>query len=508
MGRSVGYCCPGGQRAAGSALCAVHPVDPRPLGHPARQVLRSGGGQWTESRVCVPAAGDMTGVELPLLGVFGEQRFLEAFSADRTIQAWLAVEMALAQAQAECGVIPASAAEAIRRELEAVEIDRESLDEGTRLVGYPILPLLQQLGRRNPDVAAWLHFGATTQDIMDTGMILLLRDVCGAIAAAGAKLGDDLAALAEAHRDTPMAGRTHGQQAVPITFGMKVAGWLEELGRSLVRLGEAREAAEVVQLYGAAGTSAAYGALSAATRRSAAGILGIGCDDVPWHSVRDRLAAVAASLGVLATAAGRIALEVIDLARSEIAEVREGGGRLAGASSTMPQKANPILSETIVGLSGMAGALSAVPLRAMAGRHERPAGEWQMEWDSLPLLVAYTGSAVARCGDLIAGLDVDTERMGANLEVDGGLIMAEALMIQLAPRLGRHEAHEVVYDLSAQTRATGTSLADAARAYAAEQGFDEDLHLEPADYLGEAEAIVTTAVERWRTTHRPHSTGP
>ena len=445
---------------------------------------------------------------LPLLGVFGEPRFLRAFSVDRTINAWLEVEVALARAQAEHGVIPASAAEAIRRELEAVEIDRELLAEGTRLVGYPILPLLQQLGRTHPEVAAWLHFGATTQDIMDTALVLLLRDVCGDIAATGAELGDGLAALAEAHRTTPMAGRTHGQQAVPITFGMKVAGWLEEFGRSLVRLGEARAAAEVVQLYGAAGTSAAYGPLSAETRRTAAGILGMGCDDVPWHSVRDRLATLAASLGVLAAATGRIALEVIDLARSEIAEVHEGGGRLAGASSTMPQKANPILSETIVGLSGMACALSAVPLRAMTGRHERPAGEWQMEWDSLPLLVAYTGSAVARCGDLVEGLHVDAEAMAANLEVDGGLVMAEALMMQLAPRLGRQEAHEVVYDLSAQARAAGTSLADAAGAYAREQGFGEDLHLGPAEYLGEAEAVVTTAVERWRTTHRPHSTSP
>ena len=180
---------------------------------------------------------------------------------------------------------------------------------------------------------------------------------------------------------------------------------------------------------------------------------------------------------------------------------------LAGASSTMPQKANPILSETIVGLGGMACALSAVPLRAMTGRHERSAGEWQMEWDSLPLLVAYTGSAVARCGDLIGGLHVDAERMAANLEVDGGLIMAEALMMQLAPRLGRHEAHEVVYDLSARARATNISLAEAARAYAAEQDLGEDLRLEPADYLGEADAIVTTAVKRWRDNHRPHIAG-
>ena len=445
-------------------------------------------------------------VDLPLLGVFGEPRFTEAFSADRTIEAWLEVEVALARAQAERGVIPTSAAEAIRRELGAVEIDRELLDEGTRLVGYPILPLLQQLARTDPEVASWLHYGATTQDIMDTAVVLLLRDACEDIAAAGAELGDRLAALAEAHRETPMAGRTHGQQAVPITFGMKVAGWLEEVGRSLVRLGEARAAAEVVQLYGAAGTSAAYGPSSAGTRRRAAELLGLGCDDVPWHSVRDRLAAVAGALGVLAAATSRIALEVIDLARSEIAEVREGGGRLAGASSTMPQKANPVGSETIVGLSGMACALSAVPLRAMTGRHERAAGEWQMEWDSLPLLVAYTGSAVARCGDLVGGLGVDAERMAANLEVDGGLIMAEALMMQLAPRLGRQEAHDIVYDLSARARAAGTSLVEAARAYAAERGLGEDLHLEPADYLGEAEATVTTAVERWRDTHRPQAT--
>ncbi len=445
----------------------------------------------------------MTGVELPLLSVFGEQRFAEAFSADRTIMAWLDVESALAQAQAEHSVIPASAAEAIRRELASVKLDLEELKEGTRLVGYPILPLLQQLGRTHPDVAAWLHFGATTQDIMDTALVMLLRDACSAIAEVGVELGDALAGLAETHRATPMAGRTHGQQAVPISFGMKVAGWLEEVARSLVRLGEARGAAEVVQLYGAAGTSAAYGPLSAETRRRAAEILGLGCDHVPWHSVRDRLADVAAALGVLAAALSRIALEVIDLARSEIAEVREGGGRLAGASSTMPQKANPIVSETIVGLSGMATALTAVPLRAMTGRHERSAGEWQMEWDSLPLLVAYTGSSLARCGDLIGGLHVDTERMAANLDLDGGLVMAEALMIRLAPLLGRLEAHDAVYDLAAAARGSGVPLAEAAGPFLAERGLAEQVRLDPAGYLGEAELIVDTAVERWRSTHRP-----
>lgn len=447
--------------------------------------------------------GAVTGLELPLLGVFGERRFIEAFSAERTVQAWLEVEVALARAQAEGGVIPASAAEVIRRELESVEIDRGSLDDGTRLVGYPILPLLQQLGRRHPDVAAWLHYGATTQDIMDTALVLLLREACNGIGGVGAEVGDTLASLAETHRATPMAGRTHGQQAVPITFGMKVAGWLEEVGRSLVGLGEARVAAEVVQLYGAAGTSAAYGPLSADTRRRVAEILGLGCDDMPWHSARDRLATVAATLGVLAAALSRIALEVIDLARSEIAEVHEGGGRLAGASSTMPQKANPILSETIVGLSGMACALAAVPLRAMTGRHERSAGEWQMEWDSLPLLVAYVGSSLARCGDLVAGLDVDTERMTANLEIDGGLIMAEALMIRLAPLLGRQEAHDAVYDLSAAARTSGVPLAEAARSFLADRGLADQVDLEPDSYLGEAEAITDAAVERWRTVRRP-----
>ncbi len=443
---------------------------------------------------------------LPLLGVFGEPRFTEAFSPDRTVAAWLDVEVALAQAQAAHGVIPNSAAEVIRRELRAVEIDYEELNEGARLVGYPILPLLQQLARTSPDVAAYLHFGATTQDIMDTAVVLLLRDACTDLAAVGTTLGDTLATLAAAHRATPMAGRTHGEQAVPITFGMKVAGWLEEVGRSLVRLEEARAAAEVVQLYGAAGTSAAYGPMSTETRRTAAQILGLGCDDVPWHSVRDRFAGLAGALAVPAAAASRVALEVIDLARSEIGEVREGGGRLAGASSTMPQKANPILSETIVGLSEMACALSAVPLRAMTGRHERSAGEWQMEWDSLPLLVAYTGSAVARCSDLVTGLHVDAERMAANLNVDGGLIMAEALMMYLAPLLGRNEAHDAVYDLSAEARAAGIPLAEAARAFLAERGLDEDFRLDPKDYLGEAEAIVDTAINRWQTTHRSQAT--
>lgn len=437
---------------------------------------------------------------LPLMAAFGEPKFIDLFSASRTVAAWLDVEVALARAQALHGVIPRSAADRIERELRSVEIDHVLVVEGSRKVGYPILPFLEQLVQTDPQVASYVHFGATTQDIMDTALVLQLRGACDEITATCVVLGDALATLAVAERNTVMAGRTHGQQAVPITFGMKVAGWLEEVRRGLVRLDEARGSMEVIQLYGAAGTSAAFGPMSTATRKSVAEILGLGCDDMPWHSVRDRLFGLISALVVLGSATGRIAREIVDLARNEIGEVQEAEGRLSGASSTMPQKANPVLSEAIVGLSEMACTLSAAPLRAMTGRHERPAGEWQMEWDSVPLIVMYAGSALSRGIDLIEGLRVNRERMKANLDVDGGLLMAEALMMKMAPLIGRSEAHELIYDLVGNARVGGVSLAHAVRPILEEHGVSEEFSLDGEEYLGEAEAIVSTAVGRWYET--------
>ncbi|CAN5616413.1 adenylosuccinate lyase [soil metagenome] len=441
---------------------------------------------------------------LPLLETFGDAAMHAVFSEQAALRAWLEVERALAGAQADVGLLPRSAAEAIREDLAAADLAPGELAEGTRHVGYPILPLLQAIGRSaRPEVRAYLHWGATTQDIMDTGLALQLREALARIDTLERDLGSVIALRAVEHRDTVMAGRTHGQQAVPTTFGAKAASWLDELTRHHRRLEELRPRLLVVQLFGAGGTGAALGEAGASVRRRLAERLGLGSVDVPWHTSRDSLAE---ACFVVAGASGlcvRIAREVIDLARTEIGELREAVTHGRGASSTMPQKSNPILSEAIVGLGTVAATQLPGAWAAMQPRHERAAGEWQVEWDVIPTLFANAAGALARTTEMLEGAAVEARRMRANLEAEGGLIMAEALMMALAPASGRARAHDLVYDLCLHARAQGRSLREVAEAE-----LEPDLVkrlppiasiLDPLAYLGEVGAIVDGAVRAWES---------
>jgi 3-carboxy-cis,cis-muconate cycloisomerase len=425
---------------------------------------------------------------LPLVDVFGDDVVLEHFSERALVETWLEFERALAAAQADLGTIPEEAAEAIAAEATADNVDLRRLREQTRVVGYPILPLLEQIsGASSPDVAQYLHWGATTQDAMDTGLALTLARVFDRIEALLLALGDAVAAKMQEHRGKLMIGRTHAQPAVPITFSGKLAVWLSELTRHLGRSRAAREGIAVVQLFGAAGTAAALGPGSRELRRRVAARLSLGTADVPWHAARDGLAAAGCALAALAATCGKIGREVIELSRPEIGELREAGGHHRGASSTMPQKANPIDSEAVVGLSILAAQQVPALLAAMQGTHERSAGEWQAEWDAIPLVAAAAAGAVAGAGRVVEGLHVDAERMRANLDADD-LVMAEAAMMALAPTLGRSAAHDAVYDACMKARAEGRSLADVLGGGAT---------LDPAQYLGESDEIVTSALESW-----------
>jgi 3-carboxy-cis,cis-muconate cycloisomerase len=439
---------------------------------------------------------------LPLLETFGDAAMHEVFSEEAAIRAWLEVEMALAEAQADLGVIPEAAAAAIREDLAGLRLAPGTLAEGTRHVGYPILPLLQAAGRAaRPEVRAWLHWGATTQDIMDTGLALQLRDAVLRIEALEHDLGSALVRLATEHRGTIMAGRTHGQQAVPTTFGAKAAGWLDELTRHHRRLRELRPRLLVVQLFGAGGTGAALGASSPAVRRRLAERLGLANVDVPWHTSRDGIAEVCFVVAAASGLCVRIAREVIDLARTEIWEVREAITHGRGASSTMPQKANPILSESIVGLGTISATQLPAAWAAMQPRHERAAGEWQVEWDVVPALFSTAAGALARTSEMLSGAVIDAERMRANLDAEGGLIMAESLMMALAPECGRARAHDIVYDLCVSARRQGRPLREVVEA---ELPADLAARLppiasivDPQAYLGETGAIVDAAVKAW-----------
>lgn len=446
-----------------------------------------------------------------LLDTFGDPAMAEVWSETATVRAWLDVERALAAAQAELGLIPASAATAIAERIDTLDLAPGALDEGFRHVGYPIVGLLAAVGRdAGPEVGAWLHWGATTQDIMDTGQVIQLRAAFERLEELLVGLGDHASELAAVHRDTLMAGRTHGQQAVPTTFGAKVATWLAELARQLDRLRVARPRVLMVELFGAGGTSAAMGPDAGRVRHAVAGILGLEAVDVPWHVARDGIAEACFLAASIASTCVRIAREVADLARTELGEVSEPLTPGRGASSTMPQKANPIMSEVVIGLGTIALAQVPAALAAMQPRHERATGEWQVEWDVLPLLCCLASSALIATTTVIAGLHVDAERMRRNLEHDGGLIMAEALMMALAPTTGRAEAHHLVYEASAQARLDGRSLRDVV----AERLPDDlaavlppvDVLLDPARYVGEAGAIVDAATSDWIRRRVPPAT--
>lgn len=443
---------------------------------------------------------------LPLLGFFGDPQVEECFTLDAYIEGWLVVECALARAQARLGLIPEVAAAEIERAATRENVDLERLRADTRVVGYPILPLLTQLAEVGPaTVGDFLHWGATTQDIMDTGLVLQLGRALDRIEALTVRLGDCLGEKAEEGSAVAMVARTHGQPAVPTTFGAKVAVWLSEVQRHLERLQAARERALVVQLFGAAGTSAAFGERSEILRRAIADELHLGCVEIPWHTARDSLAEVGFVLAAIAATCGKIGREVIELSRPEIGELREApAGGLRGASSTMPQKANPINSEVAVGLSGVAAQLVPTLLAAMQAPHERGAGEWQLEWDVLPTVCLAAAGGLQSAVQIMTDLQIHKARMSANLESDGMTLMAEAAMMALAPLMGRHTAHTTVYDACLATRERGVDFGRALReAVGDDVRVDFDAVLDPRRYLGSTVRIVAAALERWRT--RPGS---
>jgi len=450
-------------------------------------------------------------VFMPLVERAGDDEIIRLFSEESHVAAWLEVERELALVQAELGVIPREAAAAIQTAAVPEHIDLIQLGEGTVLVGYPILPLLEQVGRISQDAARYIHWGATTQDIMDCGLALVASRALDRMQVLVHELGNALATTAERHRLTVMPCRTHAQPAVPITFGMKLAVVLSELTRHSERLRGVRNRIAVVELFGAAGTGAALGPTSRAVRQRLAERLGLAATDVPWHTARDAVAETGFVLAALASTCGKLAREVVELSRPEIGEVQEAGGRHRGASSTMPQKTNPIASEVVIGLSALAAQHVGGLLRSMQGTHERAAGEWQIEWDALPLLFVTASGAVAEARRLVEGLRVFPERMRANLDSDGATIMAEAAMMALAPVVGRSAAHDLVYDASARARAGGVTLQEALREVLREARDDDltalleagDLPLSPHDYLGEADEIVASALGAWH-----HITSP
>ncbi|MCS7476891.1 lyase family protein [Umezawaea endophytica] len=434
----------------------------------------------------------------------GDEEQVEVFSELGAVESWLAAERALARAQAEHGVISEADADAVARAAVVGTLDLDALWATARTVGYPILGLVRQISAALPDGPdGRVHYGATTQDVMDTGLALQMARSVAALDRRLGQVGDALASRVVEHARTVMAARTHAQQAVPTTFGATLGTLLAQFTRQRARLAQAVPRIAVVSLFGAGGTAAALGPRSAAIRASMARELGLAHTDVPWHVDRDGVAEFGWLCTTITATCARLARNVVDLSRTEIGEVFEPFESHRGASSTMPQKVNPISSEIVIGLTGAAGALVSSLARAQEAGHERSAGEWQTEWQVVPQLAVLAGSALTETLTVVRGMRVDADRMRANLEQDGGSVMAEAWMISLAAVMGREHAHDLVYEASARARRANRALADVLPEVADERGRRDllpDPPLTADDYLGEAVRIADAAVSGWSAT--------
>ena len=383
-------------------------------------------------------------------GLFGSERMRALFEERALLQRWLDYEAALARSQASLGLVPAAAAAEITRQARAEHFDLQAIREGIERTVHPLVPLIWQLGERcEGEAGRWVHWGATTQDVMDTATVLQLRDALALMEETCAALAAEMATLARQYRATPMAGRSHGQQALPVTFGFKVAGWLAELTRNRKRLARARQEALVGQFGGAAGTLAgmAEGGVDAlSVQRALMRELGLPAPPIAWHSSRDNPVECAVAMGMSGALCGRIAKEIIELQKTEFGELEEPHTPGKVGSSTMPQKRNPMLCESILTLARLMPAQVAVAMDTLVlNEHERDWSAVQMEWAWAPQLCVMCQGALELTLRVLQGLQVNERRMRQNLELTGGLLLAERVMFALAQQLGRQRAHDLVH---------------------------------------------------------------
>ena len=428
-----------------------------------------------------------------LLGGLFIDRIVEETMGDAAfVRRLLAVEAALALAQAELGVIPEPSAQAIRAAAQTFSPDMERLRQDTERAGVPVAGLVAQLRTAlDEEAGRWLHYGATSQDIIDTARVLQLRDMLGdPVQRRLEAIVKRLEQLADEHRHTLMAGRTHSQQAVPITFGLKVAGWLAPLKRHQVRLEELEPRLFVVQLGGAAGTLAPLGEQGVAVMERLARGLDLGVPEIPWHSQRDRFAELAGWLSLVTGSLGKMAQDVILMAQSEVGEIAESADVDRGGSSTMPQKRNPIQSELIVAAARQNAALLSSMHQAQIQEHERGTHGWQVEWIAMPQMLSLTARALERTQWLTENMQPDVKRMAANVEASNGMMLAEAISFVLAEHMPRSEAKRMVREAALAAETSGQHLVDELRARVGSLDVDWYYLREEHNHLGAADAFI------------------
>ncbi len=438
-----------------------------------------------------------TGVfDSPLLGhVWGTDELRAIFSDENRVQKWFDYEAALAAAQAELGIIPAAAAAEIAAKARVANVDLDAIGAEIRRIKHPLVPALRALqtvcaGQHGE----YLHFGPTTQDVLDTGMVLQVKEAHAIIVRDLKAVGRELFRLADTYKATPMAGRTHGVQALPITFGHKCAIWLAECGRNLARLEAAAVRDFVGGMTGAVGTQASFGERAFALDAKLMARLKLRVADIAWQVARDRLADYANALGLVGATLAKIAHELIILSHNEIDEVAEPFVHGKVGSSTMPHKRNPVICEGVGAVGRALRASVGLMQEAMIVEHERDAAAWRLEWKALPECCLMTGAMLAQMKYVLGGLEVHADKMRRNLDTLGGFLMSERVMFALGDKIGKQSAHELVYEAAMRGVEAGITferaLMDDAKVKGALDAGELRALLDPTTYVGLAPQIV------------------
>jgi len=435
--------------------------------------------------------------------LFSDKIFQTLFSEEKMIESWLTTEVALAVAQEEIGLIPTGTAKKIEAAAKVENLDLAAMKAAFDKVGFPILPFVAQLNKAcDPETARWVHYGATTQDILDTGTVLQMRDALAWIEPQLEAILSALAQLAKTHRNTVMAGRTFQQQAAPITFGYKAAIWLDELLRHQERLVQLKERLLVGQCSGAVGTFATLGDKGLEIQERMFAHLGLKMPAISWHVARDSWAEMVNWLATTAASLAKIANEIAILMRSEIGELSEPFESGRGASTTLPQKRNPIACEPIIANAHKLRELVSSQLTSMIQEHERGAlGQMHLEWMVIPEAFVLFSGSLKHSRFILEKLWVGPEQMRKNLNIGGGLLMSEAVMMGLAPKIGKAKAHHIVYAAAAKAMDSGLTLREALLAESEITDLlsvaEIDTLLDPANYVGVAPAMVDAVLAKF-----------
>ncbi|MBX8548351.1 3-carboxy-cis,cis-muconate cycloisomerase [Pseudomonas cichorii] len=433
---------------------------------------------------------------------FTQPLMREVFCDAGRVQGMLDFEAALAKAQARVGMIPEEVVADIGESCRAELFDFDELAVAIGNAGNSAIPLVKALGkqiaRRNPEAERYVHMGATSQDVMDTGLILQVRRAIELLERDLRELADALVVQAQRHAQTPLVGRTWLQQATPVTLGMKIAGWLGAVTRHRQRLQEIRPRLLCLQFGGASGSLAALGDQAFAVTEALAGELQLSVPDQPWHTQRDRLVEFASLLGMIAGSLGKMGRDISLLMQTEVGEVFEPAAAGKGGSSTMPHKRNPVGAAVMIGAATRAPGLVATLFAAMPQEHERSLGLWHAEWETLPELCCLVSGSLQQALQVVPGLEVDESRMLANLDSTRGLVLAEAVSIELSRRIGRDAAHHLVEQNCRRAVQQGAHLrqvlGEDPQVTAQLSSAELDRLLDPAHYLGQARLWVERAV--------------